>query len=102
MAKYDADMGEKQKEIDEIKQEYDQELARLAELTEFFNKVDADKANEAEEEARIEEERMRMRASLDRLAKAAARIQALCRGVLTRSQKKKGGKKGKKGKKKKK
>jgi chromosome segregation ATPase len=102
VAKYDADLGVKQGEIDEIKGEYDKELARLEELTKFFDKVDADKANEAEEEGRIEAERQRLRASLERLAKAAARIQALCRGVLTRSQKKKGGKNGKKGGKKKK
>ena len=102
IAKYDETMKKKQEDIDNIKADYDKELERLAELTVFFNKVDADKANEAEEEARIEQERMRLRASLDRLAKAAARIQALCRGVLTRAaaKKGKGKKKGKKGKKK--
>ena len=97
VSKYDADMGQKQKDIDDFKAEYDKELARLAELTAFFNKVDEDKANEDAELARIEEERARLRGSLDRLAKAAARIQALCRGVLTRAAAKKGKKKGKKG-----
>ena len=94
--KYDTDITGKQKEMDDINVEYTEELARLKELTAFFNKVDADKANEAAEEGKLEEERQRLRTALGRLGKAAARIQALCRGVLTRAASK--GKKGKKGK----
>ena len=82
--------------MDDINVTYNEELAKLKELTAFFNKVDADKANEAAEEATLEEEKQRLRSALGRLDKAAARVQALCRGVLTRAASK--GKKGKKGK----
>lgn len=96
IGKYDTDVTTKQKEMDDINVTYNEELAKLKELTAFFNKVDADKANEAAEEATLEEEKQRLRSALGRLDKAAARVQALCRGVLTRAASK--GKKGKKGK----
>ena len=102
IAKYDVDVTGKQTEIDELNVVYNEELKKLKELTAFFDKVDADKANEDAEEAKLEEERQRLRTALGRLDKASARIQALARGVLSRAAAKKGGKKGKKGKKKKK
>tara|TARA_B100000780_G_C21069153_1_gene430123 strand:+ start:61 stop:1182 length:1122 start_codon:yes stop_codon:yes gene_type:complete len=97
IAKYDVDITTKQTEMDELNAVYDEELAQLKTLTAFFDKVDADKANENAEETKLEEERQRLRGALGRLDKAAARIQALARGVLSRAASK--GKKGKKGKK---
>ena len=93
IAKYDVDVQAKQTSIEELTSEYNVELARLKELTEFFNKVDEDKANEEAEELKLEEERTRLRDALGKRDKAAARVQALCRGVLSRAAAKKGGKK---------
>ena len=91
ITKYDNEMGAKQTELEDIQAEYDIELTRLAELSEFFNKVDADIANQKEEEAKMEAERARLRGAMDRLGKAAAKIQALCRGVQLRANSKKKG-----------
>merc|ERR1711865_700962 len=85
IAKYDVDITTKQTEMDELNAVYDEELAQLKTLTAFFDKVDADKANENAEETKLEEERQRLRGALGRLDKAAARIQALARGVLSRA-----------------
>merc|ERR1711865_364015 len=85
IAKYDVDITTKQTEMDELNAVYDEELAQLKTLTAFFDKVDADKANEKAEETKLEEERQRLRGALGRLDKAAARIQALARGVLSRA-----------------
>ena len=52
IAKYDVDITTKQTEMDELNAVYDEELAQLKTLTAFFDKVDADKANENAEETK--------------------------------------------------
>jgi IQ domain-containing protein D len=99
--KYDADMNEKQDLIDTLNKKYDTEKAELRKLSEFFAKIDRDKANEDEEHAEAEAERERLRMAMRRIDLACAKIQALVRGVQARvAATKKGKKKGKKGKKK--
>ena len=48
---YDNDMNEKQDLIDTLNEKYDAEKADLRRLSEFFAKIDRDKANEDEENA---------------------------------------------------
>ena len=98
---YDNDMNEKQDLIDTLNEKYDAEKADLRRLSEFFAKIDRDKANEDEENAEAEAERERLRMAMRRIDLACAKIQALVRGVQARvAATKKGKKKGKKGKKK--
>ena len=79
--KYDADMNEKQELIDTLNKQYDTEKAELRKLSEFFAKIDRDKANEDEENAEAEAERERLRMAMRKVDLACAKIQALVRGV---------------------
>jgi hypothetical protein len=105
IAKYDADMSEKQAMIDEMGQKYSKEKAEFLELQEHFDRVDANSAT-AETERKILAETAAINAAADKmLADAAAHVQKLVRGmfdrvIVAKLKKKKGGKKGKKGKKK--
>ena len=55
--KYDTDMNEKQELIDTLNKQYDAEKAELRKLSEFFAKIDRDKANEDEENAEARQAR---------------------------------------------
>ena len=94
--KYDTDMNEKQELIDTLNKQYDAEKAELRKLSEFFAKIDRDKANEDEENAEAEAERERLRMAMRKVDLACAKIQALVRGVQARVAATKKGKKGKK------
>ena len=94
--KYDTDMNEKQELIDTLNKQYDAEKAELRKLSEFFAKIDRDKANEDEENAEAEAERERLRMAMRKVDFACAKIQALVRGVQARVAATKKGKKGKK------
>jgi|EP00505_MAST-04D_sp_SCG-Rhode-Island_P002748 chromosome segregation ATPase len=101
VTKYDAEMNERQDAINTLNKQYDIEKAELRQLSEFFAKIDRDLANEEEEKAEAEGEKERLRMAMQRVYKAASKMQALVRGVQLRVAEAKRKKKGGKGKKKK-
>ena len=104
IAKYDADMSEKQSTMDEMTLKYEKEKAEFLELQAHFDRVDANAATDEAERKILEEVAMLNGAADKILADAAAQIQKRIRGIVDRAivakLKKKKGKKGKKGKKK--
>lgn len=108
VSKYDADMAEKQGLIREISAQLDEEQSNLTQLEEYFDKIDADNAQKADEERKLARFQALIEAAVRALGRAAVRIQAVVRGMQQRvefqkllaKKRKKGGKgKGKKGKK---
>merc|ERR1712159_284127 len=100
---YDAVMAEKKTQHERRQKMHEDDLRQIQEYEEYFKQLEIEKAERAEKE-RIEAEK---RAEEERAQKvlhdAAAKIQALFRGVQCRKeQAKNAGKKGKKGKGKKK
>ena len=97
MGKYDTDIEDAEKELEQLKASRAEDLVKLNDYTERYTK-------EMEEKARREEE-ARIRAEMEALRKqeeernswAATKVQALWRGYLARKAAS-GGKKGKKGK----
>lgn len=94
--KYDEDMTRKFARYRRLQKLHEEEIERLAELQEYYRRIDRDLANEREEERLIAEELAEIAAEKAALDNAAARIQSRFRGVLTRKKLKK--KKKKKGK----
>lgn len=96
---YDAVMTEKKTQHERRQKMHEDDLRQIQEYEEYFKQLEIEKAERAEKE-RIEAEK---RAEEERAQKvlhdAAAKIQALFRGVQCRKEQAKGaGKKGKKGK----
>ncbi|KAH1180170.1 dynein regulatory complex protein 10 [Mauremys mutica] len=100
--KYDADMGEKQTEFEEVDAVYTEEKAQLAELKEKYAVLEQEYSQIKEERRRSQEKKERAERELAIMVRAATHIQAFWKGYLVRSllkskRKKKG--KGKKSKK---
>uniref|UniRef100_A0A8C4Y155 Dynein regulatory complex protein 10 n=1 Tax=Gopherus evgoodei TaxID=1825980 RepID=A0A8C4Y155_9SAUR len=100
--KYDADMGEKQTEFEEVDAVYTEEKAQLAELKEKYAVLEQEYSQIKEERKRSQEKKERAERELAIMVRAATHIQAFWKGYLVRSllkskRKKKG--KGKKSKK---
>ena len=100
IAKYDADMSEKQGMIDSMTLKYTKEKSEFVDLKEHFDRVDANKATDDEERRKLAEV-TELDAIADKiLDSAAAQIQKRARGNIDRAVvaklKKKKGKKGKK------
>ena len=100
--KYDDDMTRKFAMLRHVEKLHQDETQRLAELQEYYRRIDRDLANEREEERLIAEEKAQIAAEQAALDDAAARIQSRFRGMLTRKKLKKKKKKKGKGKNKKK
>nr|XP_008169725.1 dynein regulatory complex protein 10 isoform X3 [Chrysemys picta bellii] len=100
--KYDADMGEKQTEYEEVDAVYTEEKAQLAQLKEKYAVLEQEYSQIKEERRQSQEKKERAERELAIMVRAATHIQAFWKGYLVRSllkskRKKKG--KGKKGKK---
>jgi len=99
MQKYDQDIEEQDKVLESLKASRAEDLVKLSDYSERYNKEMEDKAKR-EEEARMRAEMEKLRrAEEERNLWAATRVQALWRGFLSRKAAAGGGKKGKKGKK---
>nr|XP_006119426.1 dynein regulatory complex protein 10 [Pelodiscus sinensis]XP_006119427.1 dynein regulatory complex protein 10 [Pelodiscus sinensis] len=100
--KYDAEMGEKQTEYEEVDAVYTEEKAQLAELKEKYAMLEQEYSQIKEERRLSQEKKERAERELAIMVRAATHIQAFWKGYLVRSllkskRKKKG--KGKKSKK---
>ena len=103
--KYDHDMGEKDREISQLKLIYEEEKKELTRLETYFSKLQAEREAALAEERKKAEARARQQAQMATLSKAATMLQKMWRGRVARRElekKKKGGKGGKGGKGKKK
>jgi len=99
MQKYDQDIEEQEKILEQLKASRAEDLVKLSDYSERYNKEMEEKAKREEEaRMRVEMEKLR-RAEEERNLWAATRVQALWRGYLSRKAAMGGGKKGKKGKK---
>jgi len=99
MQKYDQDIEEQEKVLEQLKASRAEDLVKLSDYSERYNKEMEEKAKREEEaRMRVEMEKLR-RAEEERNLWAATRVQALWRGYLSRKAAMGGGKKGKKGKK---
>jgi len=101
--KYDQDMAEKLKAIEEIEQQKKEEMEQLQQLEEHFRKIDANNAKQADEEETLRKFKKRINDAASFLDTKAMKIQAHIRGVQCRvavakemNKKKKGGGKKKK------
>ena len=107
MLKYDSDMAEKLKQIEELEKQKKEETEQLITLEEHFRKIDANSAKQTDEEEILRKFKKRIQDATSYCDSKAMKIQALTRGVQCRgevakmlSKKGKKGGGGKKGKKK--
>ena len=105
--KYDSDMAEKLKQIQELEKQKKDETEQLITLEEHFRKIDANSAKQTDEEEILRKFKKRIQDATSYCDSKAMKIQALTRGVQCRgevakmlSKKGKKGGGGKKGKKK--
>ncbi|MGH0183818.1 UNVERIFIED_CONTAM: hypothetical protein FKN15_012675 [Acipenser sinensis] len=94
--KYDADMGEKQVELEQLHAVYTEEQGELKELEEHFAVLDQEYSQIMEERHLAREKKEQEERELVLMIRAATRIQALWKGYKVRKMMK--SKKGKKGK----
>lgn len=78
------DMGEKQAEMDEIQEMYEQEVAQLNELQERFNRLEVEYNVIMEERKQERERREAAESELQSMVKAAILIQSLWRAYKCR------------------
>ncbi|XP_002732097.1 dynein regulatory complex protein 10-like [Saccoglossus kowalevskii] len=96
--KYDADMGERQDEYEEVDAVYTEEKAQLNELEERFKTLEEEYKTIVEERRIAQEKKEREERELQMMIKAATVIQSFWRSFRCRKQLKGKKKKGKKGK----
>merc|ERR1719198_1408624 len=82
---YDKDMAEKQAAIEELEQKKKEEMALLQQLEEHFRKIDANNAKQSDEEKTLKEFKKRIQDASSFLDLKATKIQALARGMQTRT-----------------
>ncbi|XP_029618970.1 dynein regulatory complex protein 10 [Salmo trutta] len=97
--KYDADMGEKQFELEDMTRLYDEEKEELRELEEAYAVLEQEFSQIQEERRLAEERREEEQKELEKKSRAATIIQAYWRGHRVRKAMRGKGKKGSKGKK---
>ncbi|KAJ8005683.1 hypothetical protein DPEC_G00120470 [Dallia pectoralis] len=95
--KYDADMGEKQRELEELTEVYTEEKEELRELEEAYAVLEQEFSQIQEERRAGEERREEEQMELVKQVHACTLIQALWRGHSVRKAMRGKGKKGKKG-----
>ncbi|XP_019362165.1 PREDICTED: IQ domain-containing protein D [Gavialis gangeticus] len=83
--KYDADMGEKQMEYEEVDAIYTEEKAQLAQLKERYAVLEQEYSQIKEERRIAQEKKERAERELAIMIRAATRIQAFWKGYLVRS-----------------
>uniref|UniRef100_A0A8C8R9X7 Dynein regulatory complex protein 10 n=1 Tax=Pelusios castaneus TaxID=367368 RepID=A0A8C8R9X7_9SAUR len=83
--KYDADMGEKQTEYEEVHAVYTEEKAQLAELKEKYAVLKQEYSQIKEERRLSQEKKERAERELAIMVRAATHIQAFWKGYLVRS-----------------
>ncbi|XP_019394882.1 PREDICTED: IQ domain-containing protein D [Crocodylus porosus] len=83
--KYDADMGEKQMEYEEVDAIYTEEKAQLAQLKEIYAVLEQEYSQIKEERRIAQEKKERAERELAIMIRAATRIQAFWKGYLVRS-----------------
>jgi hypothetical protein len=98
IAQYDEDMSARKVIHDELKGNFDAEYAEFVELKGHFDRVDADIALKAEEDAILAAVQRRMDFGIKMVDGSATKIQALARGHICRAAMAKMKSKGKKGK----
>lgn len=91
--KYDTDMMDVQAQMDQMQAVFDAEQKELKDLTEYFDKWDAERARIAEEERLIADENRKKAEALKVLDDAASCIQKLYRNFKWRRENRRGKKK---------
>ncbi|XP_020345727.1 dynein regulatory complex protein 10 isoform X1 [Oncorhynchus kisutch] len=97
--KYDADMGEKQFELEDMTRAYEEEKEELRELEEAYAVLEQEFSQIQEERRLAEERREEEQKELEKKSRASTIIQAYWRGHRVRKAMRGKGKKGSKGKK---
>lgn len=84
IVKYDQDMGEKQRELDNINQQYAVEKKQLTELEENFTKLEIEYNQIMEERRQEREQKQFAEEGMQRLIRAAIVIQTCWRSYRSR------------------